>query len=194
MWSLIDMGIDTLLIKMDFHFVISNRLQTASWSETGPWLHVPILEQDPIWLEPVEVLCVLPQPLCSCVQSVLLYLEDTLLGLIHHTWLLQSFCFLFCVDVWAFRKGGWWHPLMTSPSAPKSLALCTLFGCGSLCWFPSFFIFKDLFSVYEGLHIYMSTTHVPVACRAHKEGPGYPGTGVRAACGCWELNLGPMWG
>lgn len=82
----------------------------------------------------VQALCMLPPvhapTVCELTcESVLLCLEDSLLGVIHPLWLLQSFCLIFC-------RQGWVETSYLKLSDPKSLTLCTLSSRVSLCQFP----------------------------------------------------------
>lgn len=78
---------------------------------------------DPIWLEPILVLNMQPQPLWFHVYTSLVTSgRHWFLRADHHLWRLTSVCLLFYTCPWALREG-WMKTSHVGLSAPKS---CTL--------------------------------------------------------------------
>lgn len=96
------------------HSTRENRFSLFSgWYPTP---HFSFSVPDPIWLlEPVHVLCMLPQSLwvpvyiCPVVSG-----RHYFSKVINHLWLSKSFLLLFHIDLWALGMGedAWWrHPM-----------------------------------------------------------------------------------
>lgn len=66
-----DIPSETPLQKTVFLIVSGYQLQIVSWLQLGPCVHFLLSELDPStpWLEPVWVLCMLPQAVSSCVRQ-----------------------------------------------------------------------------------------------------------------------------
>lgn len=100
----------TLLEKTKFSF--ASRCQSWIDSWLGMWACLcfpPSMVE--LWLEPVQVLCMLPTSLwvLMCVIPVMSG-EYCFPDVFHHLWLLQSFHDLFLITLWALRWGAFWRP------------------------------------------------------------------------------------
>lgn len=94
--------------KTNFPSLFSScQSQISYWIRVGPGAHFSLFScWDLVWFESVLVLCTLSQTLWvhPCISSVVSG-KSCFRRAIHHLWLLQSLCSLFCIDPWALREG-----------------------------------------------------------------------------------------
>lgn len=130
-WIVVDILSDTLE-KNDFPFAIGYQLQITSLPDLGP--HVHFSQCCTLFVLNLGRLCVCWHSLWIhiCIRPVSSW-RHCLLEVIYHLWLLQSFWALFLIDPWALREGIWWISHLRL-SVPKSLTLCTMDSCMSLCY------------------------------------------------------------
>lgn len=136
MWPAMDIRSgDTPLEKTDFPFASWNQLQTAFWLGLRPYL--PSQRWDIVWLEPVQVSCVLPQRLssyehqsCHIWKMVFLWTHPSPLVLTIFLpplpWALRGLMKMFHLGLGALKS-------LSSPPPSTSTYIYTLPCYGSLC-------------------------------------------------------------
>lgn len=105
-WSVLDRSSDTNLPSPSRH-----QLRRASWLGVQPCVLFPSQLWVLIWLGPVQLLCILSQPLRVhvCLGPVMSE-RHCFLRVIRHLWLLESVHSLFYAAPWAAGKAGlWWR-------------------------------------------------------------------------------------